>query len=124
MFFLVLLLVGLSADSPVGVWHGESLCTPDAGSACHDEKVVYYIDAIAGKPDALMVRADKIVDGKAITMGSGPWQYDRAKQTLTWESDKRVWLMKINGKQIEGTLTLPDHTVVRRMTLAKSESPS
>jgi hypothetical protein len=118
----VCLPVGIRSaqDSPVGVWRGESLCT--AGNpSCHDEKVVYYIEAVAGKPDAMFIRADKIVDGKAITMGSGPWQYDRARQTLSWQSEQRLWLLTINGKRMEGTLTVPDNVVFRRMTLKKDD---
>lgn len=109
-----------AADSPVGVWRGESLCTTDA-PACHNETVVCYIQAIADKPDSVFIRADKIVDGKAITMGSGPWLYNRARRTLSMESDGRLWLLNINGKRIEGTLTAPDHVVLRRMTLAKAD---
>src|SRR6266478_5749320 len=87
--FILVLLIGAglrvsAIDSPVGVWRGESLCKGDS-PACKDEKVVYYIEAIADKPDSMFIRADKIVDGKAITMGSGPWQYNQAKQTLSWE---------------------------------------
>jgi hypothetical protein len=111
--------VAQKSDSPAGVWRGESKCTADASSSCHDEKVVYYIDPIPDKPDAMMVRADKIVDGQAITMGTGPWQYDPAKHSLTWEVQKRVWLMVINGREIEGKLTMPDKTVFRRMKLTK-----
>jgi hypothetical protein len=106
------------ANSPAGVWRGESLCTSGAPS-CHDEKVVYYIEAIPEKTDAMQIRADKIVDGKAITMGSGPWQYNRAKHTLSMGTAERLWLLKIDGKRIDGTLTVPDNVVFRRMTLAK-----
>jgi hypothetical protein len=104
--------------SPTGVWRGESLCTPGHPS-CHDEKVVYYIEAIPDKPDSMLIRADKIVDGKAITMGSGPWQYDRAKQTLSWQSEQRLWLLTIKDTRIEGTLMLPDNVIFRRVTLKK-----
>jgi hypothetical protein len=78
-------LLAQTAGSPLGVWRGESVCATAAPS-CHDEKVVYYIDAIPDKGDQVFVRADKIVDGKAITMGSGPWKYHRAEQTLTMET--------------------------------------
>jgi hypothetical protein len=107
-------------DSPVGIWRGESLCTTGAPS-CHDEKVVYYIEAIADKPDSLFIRADKIVDGKAITMGSGPWQYNRAKHIISMESEQRLWLLNIAGRRIEGTLTMPGNVVFRHMTLTKGD---
>jgi len=109
-----------AVDSPVGVWRGESMCAGDS-SSCKDEKVVYYVEAVADKSDSVFIRADKIVDGKAITMGSGPWEYNRAKHTLSWATQQRVWLLTINDKRIEGTLTLPGNVVVRRMTLTKDE---
>jgi hypothetical protein len=122
-----LVLIGLclrlsgAVDSPVGVWRGESVCVGDAASACKDEKVVYYIEAVADKADSVLVRADKIVDGKAITMGSGPWEYNRAMHTLSWTTPQRVWLLTISGKRMEGTLTLPGNVVVRRTTLTKDD---
>jgi hypothetical protein len=108
-------------NSPFGIWRGESLCAT-AATSCHDEKVVYYIDPIADKTDMVSVRADKIVDGKAITMGSGPWKYSRDAGTMSWESDQRIWLLHIDGARIEGTLTVPDKVVFRRMTLTRSAS--
>jgi hypothetical protein len=118
--FLGLGSLATAANSPAGVWRGESLC--QGGSPeCKDEKVVYYVNAIADKPDSMMIRADKLVDGKAITMGSGPWQYDQAGQTLSWKTAQRVWLLTINGQTMEGTLTLPGNVVVRRMTLKKDQ---
>jgi hypothetical protein len=107
-------------NSPIGVWRGESVCATSAPS-CHDEKVVFYIEAIPDQPGAVNIRADKIVDGKAITMGSGPWQYDRSKHTLTTESQQRVWLLTIDGNRIVGTLTVPYNIVFRRLTLTKGD---
>ncbi len=108
----------LAADtpSPAGIWRGESKCTTDA-SACHDEHVVYYVEAVAGRPDQLSIRADKIVDGKAITMGSGPWNYDVKKQTITFESNGRLWLLAVHGDHIDGTLTVDGTVVFRHMML-------
>ena len=103
---------------PVGIWHGESKCATDA-PACHDEHVVYLIEAIPGKPGQVRVRADKIVDGKAITMGVGPWAYDPRQQALSFAWNQQLWSLTIHGDQIEGTLTMPDHVVFRRMTLTR-----
>ena len=52
-----------------GVWRGESICVQQ-GTACNNEQVVYYVDAIADHPDQVQIRADKIVNGEAITMGT------------------------------------------------------
>src|SRR6478736_3742105 len=56
--------------SPLGEWKGESLCTVKP-SACHDEVVVYEITAPAkNKPDMLVWKADKIVNGERQNMGT------------------------------------------------------
>jgi hypothetical protein len=103
-----------------GTWRGESVCTTPATS-CHDEAVVYYIEEVPNRPNLVTVRADKIVDGKAVTMGAGQWTHDRVHHTLEWRSTERVWLLAINGNRIEGTLTLADKTVFRQVTLKKDE---
>lgn len=113
-------LMAAGGSGIAGTWRGESLCTTDA-SACHNEKVVYYIKDVPERPNVVVIQADKIVDGKAITMGTGEWQHDRAQHTLEWRSSRQVWLLKVTGSRIEGTLTLADGTVFRRMTLAKDE---
>lgn len=111
-----------SAESqpPVGIWRGESVCASTAPS-CHDEKVVYYIEAVSGKPDRVFIRAEKIVNGTAITMGSGLWQYNAARRTISWDSAERLWLLNIKGRRIEGTLAERDGVVFRRMTLARDD---
>ncbi len=113
-------LVAAQASDVAGTWRGESLCATEA-SACHNEKVVYYIKDVADRPAAVMIQADKIVDGKAITMGTGEWQYDRVAHSLEWRSPRQVWHLQVNGNWIEGTLTLEDKTVFRKMTLKKDE---
>ena len=102
--------------SPVGTWRGESKCATEVAS-CRDEHVVYYISAAPNRLDQLSIRADKIVDGTAITMGTGPWAYDPTKQTLSLDSNGRLWLLTIRGNHIDGTLTVNGTTVFRRMTL-------
>ena len=59
------------------------------------------------------------MDGKPITMGSSEWQYDQTRRTLEWRMPRQVWLLKITGGRIEGTLTLTDGTILRNMTLQK-----
>jgi hypothetical protein len=103
-----------------GTWRGESACVTDA-AACHNEKVVYHIKAVPNRSDVVLIQADKIVDGKAITMGTGQWQHDRVRQTLEWSMPQQVWLLKITGSRIEGTLRLADGTVLRKMTLDKDK---
>jgi hypothetical protein len=112
----------LSAEAPsvAGTWRGESVCVTDT-SACHNESVVYYIKDVPDQPDLVLIQADKIVAGKAITMGTGQWQHDRAQRTLEWRTGQQVWLLKIAGNRMDGTLTLADQTVFRKMTLEKEK---
>jgi hypothetical protein len=104
----------------VGTWRGESVCV-QKGTACHDEIAVYRIAAIPGERDRLMVTGGKVVGGKEIVMGSGEWLYDSGKRTLTADMPSGVITLKIAGDQIEGTFTLAGKTVLRRITLKKSE---
>ena len=103
-----------------GTWRGDSLCV-EKGTACHDEVAVYRIAAIPGKRGYFTVTGGKVVDGKEIVMGSGEWRYDGAKHTLTGDLPRGVIILKRDGDKLEGTFTLPDKTVLRRITLKKSE---
>lgn len=104
--------------SVVGIWRGESMCTSTA-STCTDETVVYDVKEVQERPDVVTITASKIVNGKSVTMGSGPWQFDRSRGTLEWRTSRQVWLLKVEGDRIEGTLTLADQTVFRKMSLKK-----
>lgn len=104
----------------VGTWRGDSVCATEA-SACHNERVVYYIKDVPNSPNLVFIQADKIVDGKPITMGTGQWQYDRVRSTLEWRMPKQVWLLKVTGSRMEGTLKLTDGTVLRNVILEKDQ---
>jgi hypothetical protein len=82
---------------------------------------VYYIKDVPGRPDVVVIQADKIVDGKAVTMGTGEWQYEQARHRLEWRSPRQVWELNVAGNRIEGALTMSDKTVFRKMTLTKDE---
>jgi hypothetical protein len=103
-----------------GTWRGDSLCV-EKGTACHDEIAVYRITAIAGKPGYVMVSGGKVVDGKEIVMGTGEGRYDSAKRTLSVELPRGLITLKADGDKLEGTFTLPDKTVLRRISLKKAE---
>jgi hypothetical protein len=119
--FLVAFSLCAWADeaSPIGIWRGESKCVADA-PACDDEQAVYYITSIPDRPGFVSVRADKIVDGKAITMGTGPWTWDNKQRTLLMEWRGQVWLMTMHGDHMDGKLTMADKTVFRRMSLTRA----
>jgi hypothetical protein len=104
----------------IGIWKGESLCQVK-DSPCNDEKVVYTI-ARAKESAKVNIRADKIVDGRPVTMGVGDWDYDKEKNTLTLVIPRGVWKLTINGNKIAGILTLSDKTIYRRMWLKKDDN--
>jgi hypothetical protein len=104
-----------------GTWRGNSVCAAE-NSPCHDESNVYRFAEIAGKPGWYTATACKIVNNKEIVMGTGEWKYDAAKQILESETSNRDTLrFKIDGKKMEGSLTLRDGTVYRRISLKKEE---
>jgi hypothetical protein len=74
-------LISAEASVVAGTWRGKSVCVTET-PACHNESVVYRIKDIPDHPDLVLIQADKIVDGKAIPMGTGQWQYDRTEHTL------------------------------------------
>jgi hypothetical protein len=124
-FYSVGLLILAANSAPAqstvaGTWRGESVCVTEA-SACRNENVVYYIKDVADRPGVVLIQADKIVDGKAVTMGTGEWRHDRDRHTLEWHTGQGVWLLTISGNRMEGTLTLADKTVFRKMMLEKDK---
>src|SRR5689334_15213688 len=78
----------------VGDWTGTSLCQVKP-SPCHDESVIFRFSNPHG--DKITVRADKVVDGKPVTMGSSEWTYEKSSRTLTWEMPRGTWKLVING---------------------------
>jgi hypothetical protein len=101
-----------------GDWKGESIVVAKS-SVAKDEVVVWHISK-AKEPGKVTVTADKIVDGKSITMGTGEWVYERTKKTITWKTKVGVWKLSVDGNTMKGTLTLPDRTVFRRVSLQRS----
>jgi hypothetical protein len=103
----------------VGDWRGESVCVV-RDSACHDENSLYHVALVPGKPNVVSLKADKIVDGKPVTMGTGECSHHSLKHTLTCELPKSVMRLTIRGDKMEGTMTLADGTLWRRISLKKS----
>ena len=97
-----------------GDWTGESVCTAKEPS-CRDEKVIYHISK-GSDPTIVNVNADRIVDGKAVNMGTLEFKYDKAAGKLV-NSEHGSWDLKFKERKIEGTLTLANGTLFRRVTL-------
>jgi len=101
-----------------GTWRGQSSCEQKE-SACRDETVVYRLSPLQDKPGSFSVSADKIVDGKAVNMGTLEFRYVEDQHALVCEYAQGVWRLSVDGEKIEGTLTRPDGSLFRRVALHK-----
>ena len=111
-------------DNIEGIWKGTSLCQVKP-SPCHDENVVYHISRSANAKTYTM-QANKIVNGAEEEMGVFDAGYDETKHTLTITmKDKQgragLWLFKIDGTQMHGTLTIDNKTLFRIIEVKKAE---
>ena len=103
-----------------GIWRGQSSCEQKQ-SACHEETVVYRFSPLQDKPGTFSVSADKIVDGKAVNMGTLEFRYVEDQHALVCEYAQGVWRLSVDGERIEGTLTRPDGSLFRRVALHKEQ---
>lgn len=113
----------------IGDWYGESKCV-GKNPSCHDEVVVYHISRIEKEPAKVHLSADKIVDGKPEFMGEFDFVFDEKKNTLTTDfkiprtGGTGLWLFKIDGDKIEGTLTLLPENEVGRVVNVERKKPT
>lgn len=109
------------AVSPIlgGNWTGESLCTIK-DSPCHDEHVIYRMEE-PGTDGKMKLQMDKVVSGKPEPMGTLNCTFDPATSTITCPMQVNVWSFKVTGKEIEGTLTVADGRLYRRISVKKDE---
>ena len=103
----------------VGDWRGNSVCVVRE-SACHDEDSLYHVARLPEKPGWFSMKLDKIVDGKPVTMGMQECNYDSTKKSLVCEFPRGVMRFAIQGDKMEGTMTLTDGTLWRKISLKKS----
>ncbi len=116
-----------SIDDLLGDWTGESKCV-GSNPYCHDEVVVYHLTRSQKEPGKINLSADKIVNGKPDFMGEFDMTFDAEKMTLTAEFDikrtggKGVWLFKIDGDKMDGTLTaLPENEIGRKVHVERKK---
>jgi hypothetical protein len=107
----------------VGDWRGDSICVVRE-SACHDEDSLYHVARLAEKPGWFSMKLDKIVDGKPVTMGRQECSFDSGKQILLCEFARGVMRFTLQGNKMEGSMTLTDGTLWRKISLKKSTSSS
>ena len=103
-----------------GTWRGQSSCEQKQ-SACREETVVYKFSPLQDKPGSFSVSADKIVDGKAVNMGTLEFRYVQGEHALVCEYAQGIWRLSVEGEKMEGTLTRPDGSLFRRVALHKEQ---
>jgi hypothetical protein len=54
-----------------------------------------------------------------MVMGTSEWRYDAQKHSLETENPAGKFRLIVEGNKMEGTLTLTDNTVYRRISLVK-----
>lgn len=121
--FGFVLIFGFSAfgqTSVVGNWYGDSICQVKK-SKCSTEKVVYRIIQADNIGTKFFMHGDKIVNDKPEFMGTLEFGFDEKTKTLTGKYGTDVWKYTINGQEMEGTLTLADGTIYRRIKVTKVE---
>ena len=112
-----------TADKIEGTWKGTSICQVKQ-SACHDENVVYHISKKSANLYA--IQANKIVNDAEEDMGTfDSVVYRATQQTLNFtmkdnQGRNSVWLFKLDGAQMHGTLTINENTLFRIVELKKS----
>jgi hypothetical protein len=108
-----------SQATPAGDWRGMSICQVKP-SACNDEDSLYHFRAVANRTDAYELQADKIVDGKPVTMGLLRCSYNASRQlSCPLEGNRATLLFELNGDLMQGTMTLADGTLWRKLTLRR-----
>ena len=112
---------GSNADAVLGDWHGTSLCLVKP-SACHDEEALYHVRFAPDKPGTLSVQADKIVDGRPVTMGTSDCSYDAEKKTLRCDLPRGYIELTLAGDRLEGAMFLTDKTRWRDIKLTRIKS--
>src|SRR5262252_3742491 len=89
-----------------GDWRGESICVVRE-SACHDEDSLYRFSKIPDKPSRYSLKADKIVDGKPVTMGTSECSYDKSQRAVECAITANAMLrFTVNGDTLHGTMTI------------------
>ena len=110
-----------SLEEFLGTWRGTSTCVNrEIAPACNDETVVYEVRP-SETPKAALLAADKIVDGKRVSMGDLEFVY--SEKEGCWRSEfttprvHGVWCLVIEGPNMTGRLrVLPQDADVRKVT--------
>lgn len=110
-----------AAKTPVGTWHGASVCLVRP-SACTDEIVVYRITPMKAA-DSVALDARKIVRGEEQEMGVLGCRLLPPSGELTCTIPRGVWRFTVRNDSLTGELRLPDNTLFREVRTIRSPSP-
>lgn len=108
----------------LGTWHGTSTCVNrEVAPSCKDETVVYEVGR-SDKPQAVVLKADKIVDGKRLPMGDLEFVYSERegcwRAEFTTSRVQGVWCLVVDGENMTGGLrVLPENAQVRKVALKR-----
>jgi hypothetical protein len=110
---------GRSDEAPVGDWRGLSACVVRP-SACNDEDSLYHFARLENKPGRYSLKADKIENGKSVTMGTVECIYDGEIHSLECRFPRGILQLNVQGSTMQGTMKLPDGTLWRKLSLKKA----
>jgi hypothetical protein len=105
----------------LGRWKGTSICTKIPGNEfCRDEVVVYEFVDVASEPDAVKLKAAKIVEGREEPMYEVEFRYEAGQRRWACEFVRPrahgIWMYAVRGRELTGTLLLlPDRAVARNV---------
>jgi hypothetical protein len=106
-------------NTAVGTWRGQSKCVVTA-SACRDEDSLYRGVAVAGSQTKMTLTADKIVDGREISMGTSECSFSLDTHVLKCPLPNGAAIrFELKGDSLNGTMTLSDGTEWRRIALRR-----
>ena len=106
------------AAALAGEWRGASTCVGGL-PACQDEQAAYRIEASGG---AVIVRGTRYAPGGPVEMGDLTCSYAAAAATAVCAVPQGTWRFWLADGRLEGSLTLPDGSVVRQV-LARRPPP-
>jgi hypothetical protein len=109
---------GQQSNSPLGRWVGESHCV-GAHPACHDEHVIYQVDS-AG-PHRFTLDGSRFAGRDTVDMGALSCEGTGSEPTVVCHIPTGAWHFSVVQGHLEGTLTLNDSTVMRRVVAYRAQ---
>jgi len=88
-------------------------------TSCRDEDSLYHFKRVANS-DEFELQADKIVDGKIVTMGTNTCRYNAERKLICAIPESGVMLsFDVKGDGMSGIMTMPDGTAWRKLILKR-----